>query len=530
MSITQQDILSETSNSGVYPGVQTSVSLGSGMSSLNHLRASYNNNNNSSSPVFVPHIRPQSANYSSMGASRVQNHQRNAFSSFQPVRQPLQGSAYLHPQVTVSNHDQSNQRRVTHGNQQMVGNQQLVSSRIISSHNINTAQQSQNQYGGPQVYTSRGGSRQISMSPSVTHHSVIGNSSAYTASGQKIIADYTTEKYQNNQHKVLVEETYEEVVVVPHKKIVERIVDEPECIRQRIVEVECPQVVERVVEVPEVEYVEVEVPHHETITMDNVIMQPKIETVERIVEVPVIVYREKVVQEIKPEYHEVEYETIVEYPEEHIETKIIPKFMPKYVDVDVPEIVDVTVEEDVDLQFPVPVEHEVHVQLKFPRITAKYNAKEVPVYVPRFVEVPVPMDLLDDVSLLQVQEASSMLESLQQSEGPVTLAQIEEVVRNIVSQDWSSVFGKDAASHPWQTNFLASQIPVVMDSVVQVTEDIKNLGFSQAGPVDQEELSESRHELESEVLSSCSIGSHHDVSLGIQSDQEDETPTVSEDL
>lgn len=303
----------------------------------------------------------------------------------------------------------------------------------------------------------------------------------YTTGGQRIIGEYTTEQVLHGQKKVYVEETYDEVVVIPHKKVVEKIIDDPQTVRQRIVEVEVPQYVHREVEVPEVEYVEIDVPYPETVYMENIIRQPKIETVERIVEVPKIVYQEKIVEVPTMEYREVEEEHIVEVPEEHIETKLVPKYMPQYVEVDVPEIIDVIEEEQVDKNIPIPLEHTILVDLKFPKIYPKYLKKEVPVYVPRFIEIPIPVDKLDDVTLLQAQEALEMLHCLESVDGPATLAQMEQVVSRIVEQDWSTVLARLDETQPnaWTTNFMTSQIPIIMEAVVRVAADVQALGATQ---------------------------------------------------
>eukprot|EP00915_Cephaloidophora_sp_WS-2016_P002832 GHVH01003835.1.p1 GENE.GHVH01003835.1~~GHVH01003835.1.p1 ORF type:complete len:229 (+),score=36.48 GHVH01003835.1:610-1296(+) len=148
---------------------------------------------------------------------------------------------------------------------------------------------------------------------------------------------------------------------------------------------ECPEIdyVERVVEVSE--------PH----IVERVVSKPVIKEVERIIEVPTLkcrerienytVYEEKVIEHIK----EVPYvvEDVIEQEVEVVKSVVV--------EVPEEEIVDVYEFEDLDLNFPVPIKQEINIMMKMPKLIPKYRSNLNLFYYPRFIEVPVASELLD---------------------------------------------------------------------------------------------------------------------------------------
>lgn len=63
------------------------------------------------------------------------------------------------------------------------------------------------------------------------------------------------------------------------------------------------------------------------------------------------------------------------------------------------EIRDVEVVEEKNRVLPVPVELTTTIEFKVPKLRPVYTATNVPVYVPRFVEVAVPAEFCEEAFL-----------------------------------------------------------------------------------------------------------------------------------
>jgi len=66
--------------------------------------------------------------------------------------------------------------------------------------------------------------------------------------------------------------------------------------------------------------------------------------------------------------------------------------------------------QEIDLMIPVPLENKLEVKLRFPKLKAKYMKKEIEVYIPRIVEVPVPA--FEPVELMPVDSPPSTQEHI----------------------------------------------------------------------------------------------------------------------
>lgn len=187
----------------------------------------------------------------------------------------------------------------------------------------------------------------------------------------------------------------------------------------------------------EVEYVEkiVEVP--EVKIQEKIKYVKKIEVQECVVEVPKIVYKEKIVEVPEVEYIEVPVERIVEVPEvrEEIVLKEVP--VPQYVEKPVPVYVRKEVPNDIQRIIPVPVKSESVYKVAMPKLTPKRRVVKVPMYVPQFVEVPVPVELLDEESVANVEQLSAQIRALAEQEAP-SLHDIEKLAEFAKNNDFLS--------------------------------------------------------------------------------------------
>eukprot|EP00917_Polyrhabdina_sp_WS-2016_P014297 GHVP01031303.1.p1 GENE.GHVP01031303.1~~GHVP01031303.1.p1 ORF type:complete len:416 (+),score=71.60 GHVP01031303.1:669-1916(+) len=212
----------------------------------------------------------------------------------------------------------------------------------------------------------------------------------------RILGSQTIEREIKVPRKIVVEEQIERIVVVPETVKREQIIEETVRVKQRVVEVAKPVKRERIVEVPEIVYVDKKVEYIENITQEKIVEVPRFEIRENIVHVPKIVHSEKIVEYPVYEYREVPFEKVVEVPEIREEVMIKEVTVPRYVDVPFPEYKDVEVTKDIERKVPVPFETVITENYEVPQIRAEYERVPVPIYAPRFVEVPVPIEQLNE--------------------------------------------------------------------------------------------------------------------------------------
>jgi len=259
--------------------------------------------------------------------------------------------------------------------------------------------------------------------------------------GQRILSERVIEHEVKVPKKVIREDIVEKVVIIPEKIVHEEFLEEKQMIREKIIEVATPVIQERIVEVPEIEYIEkiVEVP--ELILQEKIREVPRIEIQERIIEVPRVITQERMVEVPEIEYREYPVEKIVEVPEviEQVVIKEIP--IPQYVDKPVPEYVDVQIEQEVNRVIPVPVEAVTTCHFTLPRLRPQYTNVEVPLYVPRFIEVPIPVDAMDGQTVMQAEQYAQQVAMLATSNA-FSLCEVENIAGTIKQADFASVLAK----------------------------------------------------------------------------------------
>lgn len=255
--------------------------------------------------------------------------------------------------------------------------------------------------------------------------------------GSSVISERVIEHEIKIPKKVVREEVVEKVVVVPEKILHEEIVEEVQKVREKIIEIAKPVIKEKIVEVPQIEYVEkvVEVP--EIVYKEKIRTVPVIEYKEKIIEVPRIVQREKIVEVPEYEYREVPVEKIVEVVEYHEETVVREVQVPQYVDKPVPEYVTREVPEDIDRVIPVPVEATTTFEFLLPKLKPKYEKVVLPIYAPRFVEVPMPAELIDSQMLAQAEHLSQQINLLASQQAP-SLCEIERLAEYAKSSNFQA--------------------------------------------------------------------------------------------
>lgn len=260
---------------------------------------------------------------------------------------------------------------------------------------------------------------------------------------QQVISERVVEHEVRVPRKVIREDIVERVIVVPEKVVHEEVVEDLTTVRQRVVEVARPVIQERIVEVPEIEVVQriVEVP--EVVIQEKIREVPRIEVQERIIEIPRIIEQQRIVEVPEIEYHEVPVERIVEVPEfyEQVVIKQVP--VPQYVEKAYPEIVNVEVTEDVSRQVPVPIEAVTTIELKVPRLRPRYTKHDIPLYVPRFVEVAMPAELMDASAIAEAEHYARQV-TLLASQSAASLCEVERLAGALKELDnhYSSMAAK----------------------------------------------------------------------------------------
>eukprot|EP01054_Gregarina_sp_Poly1_P003786 Gregarina_sp_Poly_1__3785@NODE_2123_length_2636_cov_286_066952_g1355_i1_p1_GENE_NODE_2123_length_2636_cov_286_066952_g1355_i1NODE_2123_length_2636_cov_286_066952_g1355_i1_p1_ORF_typecomplete_len727_score120_72IMCp/PF12314_8/7_4e02IMCp/PF12314_8/1_9e14IMCp/PF12314_8/0_2IMCp/PF12314_8/8e02EZH2_N/PF18601_1/5e03EZH2_N/PF18601_1/0_073FAM163/PF15069_6/6_3e02FAM163/PF15069_6/0_68Nucleoporin_FG/PF13634_6/1_8_NODE_2123_length_2636_cov_286_066952_g1355_i11702350 len=300
----------------------------------------------------------------------------------------------------------------------------------------------------------------------VTHHT----------GEERVLAEYIIEHEVKVPKKTIREDVIERTYVVPERVIVEEIVEEDARFLEKIVEVAHPVIQEKIVEVPEYEYVEkiVEVP--QKVIQEKFREVPRISVQERIVEVPRIVQQDKVVQVPMYEYHDVIIEKNVEVPEirEELVIKEVP--VPQYVERLVPEERVVEVQEDVARKLPVPVESLTELQLVLPKVRTIRTALDVPVYVPRFVEIPVAAEFCAEEFVDCAERCGEEVSRLMMRTAvePISLTALENTAAMVQSQQFEETFARQDFIanfvHWWKINQLSID-EVSLRSVCRTVEE-----------------------------------------------------------
>ncbi|KAH0478989.1 MAG: hypothetical protein KVP17_001232 [Porospora cf. gigantea B] len=258
-----------------------------------------------------------------------------------------------------------------------------------------------------------------------------------TAQSSGILSERVVETEIRVPRKVVKEEIVEKVIVVPEKVVREEIVETVQVVREKIIEIAKPIIQEKIVEVPEYEYIEkiIEIPEIEYI--EHVKHVPKIEIQEKIVHIPKIIPHERIVEVADVEYREYDVEKIVEVPEVRQEyvNKQVP--VPQYVDRPYANHLDVEVPQRIDRNIPVPVEAVTTFEFQIPQLKPIYNRKELILHAPRFVEVPVPAELMDEALQQQALQLQDQVHLLADQPAP-SLAEVEQIAEFAKNNDFQA--------------------------------------------------------------------------------------------
>eukprot|EP01055_Gregarina_sp_Pseudo9_P005413 Gregarina_sp_Pseudo_9__5412@NODE_667_length_2397_cov_29_102205_g630_i0_p1_GENE_NODE_667_length_2397_cov_29_102205_g630_i0NODE_667_length_2397_cov_29_102205_g630_i0_p1_ORF_typecomplete_len705_score172_74IMCp/PF12314_8/1_8e04IMCp/PF12314_8/1_7e02IMCp/PF12314_8/2_8e16IMCp/PF12314_8/0_017IMCp/PF12314_8/8_9e02EZH2_N/PF18601_1/3_4e03EZH2_N/PF18601_1/0_27_NODE_667_length_2397_cov_29_102205_g630_i0672181 len=373
-----------------------------------------------------------------------------------------------------------------------------------------------NVYATQQTYTTQqqGGLRQahgaartqfVDMRERVTHM-------AQHTGEERVLAEYFIEHEVKVPKKMVREDVIERTYVIPERVLVEEYVAEDAKYLEKIVEVAHPVIQEKIVEVPEYEYVEklVEVPQR--VIQEKYREVPKVSVQERIIEVPKIVQKDKIVEVPMYEYHDVLVEKNVEVPEirEEVVIKEVP--VPQYVEKLVAEERTVEIQEDVPRNTPVPVESYTQLELVLPRVRTIRTALDVPVYIPRFVEVPVAAEFCAeefvDCAERCGQEVSRLM--MRASTEPLSLSELENVAEFVQNQQFEETFARQEFVanfvHWWRSNQLSID-EVSLRSVCRTVEEASGVVVTEAVS-----LVKPTHKIVSPAVSSQTVTTHMETS------------------
>jgi len=161
----------------------------------------------------------------------------------------------------------------------------------------------------------------------------------------------------------------------------------------------------------------------------------KQEVIEKIV--PEIEYREKIVEGPEIEYIEVPVEKYVEVPqyEESIVYEEIE--IPQYVDKMCPQRYDVFEPVEVHRKIPKPMEAVTEYDFNLPNLKPKYKRKVLPIYAPRFIEVPVPAELMDGDSQQTALHLREQIHLLAAQEAPC-LGEVQKIADFAMNADFQA--------------------------------------------------------------------------------------------
>eukprot|EP01055_Gregarina_sp_Pseudo9_P005949 Gregarina_sp_Pseudo_9__5948@NODE_961_length_2028_cov_147_536450_g901_i0_p1_GENE_NODE_961_length_2028_cov_147_536450_g901_i0NODE_961_length_2028_cov_147_536450_g901_i0_p1_ORF_typecomplete_len619_score191_58IMCp/PF12314_8/1_8e04IMCp/PF12314_8/1_4e12IMCp/PF12314_8/0_49_NODE_961_length_2028_cov_147_536450_g901_i0691925 len=275
-------------------------------------------------------------------------------------------------------------------------------------------------------------------------------------SAARVVSERYVEHEVRIPKRVRTQHEYEYIVRQP--VIEEEIVEETVKVREKIVEVARPIIEEKIVERPEIEIREkvVEVP--EIQYREKFRDEVQVQYQERLVEVPVVVQQERVVEVPEVQYREVPIERVVEVPELREEVVIRQVPVPQYVDKPVPQYVDVEVPNYVERNIPVPVEAVVAYEFRIPKLKGHYTKVTYPVYLPRFVETPIPAELYSAAITSKAEHYLQQISSLTRT--AASLCEIENLAANIMTTDLitqcQQVDMQSAVLQAWQTQMIGT--------------------------------------------------------------------------
>eukprot|EP00915_Cephaloidophora_sp_WS-2016_P008571 GHVH01011792.1.p1 GENE.GHVH01011792.1~~GHVH01011792.1.p1 ORF type:complete len:346 (-),score=56.47 GHVH01011792.1:277-1314(-) len=269
-------------------------------------------------------------------------------------------------------------------------------------------------------------SSRSTISAPANSHLVTSLPTTPTTPSPRVMREYCNVTENVTRKKKVVSETIERTVTIPEVVFHEEEYDEIEVVREKVIEVAKPVIKEVFVDVPQVEYREEVVEYEDRRIEERVKNVEKLEIQEVINYIPVTQTRDKIVEVHKVQYVDVAVEKIVEVPEYREEVVIVEKVVPRYVDRIVEKLVDVEVVEEVDRVVPRAVQHVVQQQFNLPTITSRYERVPVTLYVPKFIEIPVPAEMLTESSLRAAERLLAAVERVNTMAYP-SLCELEEL-------------------------------------------------------------------------------------------------------
>lgn len=103
--------------------------------------------------------------------------------------------------------------------------------------------------------------------------------------------------------------------------------------------------------------------------------------------------------------------------------------VPQYVERSVPEYVNIEVEQEVVRHIPIPVEAVTTIDLKIPQLRPRYSRHDIPFYVPRFIEVAMPAELMDQAAIVEAEHYAQQVAVIA-SQSAASLCEVERLAGN----------------------------------------------------------------------------------------------------
>lgn len=244
--------------------------------------------------------------------------------------------------------------------------------------------------------------------------------------GHTVLRERMVEQQIVVPKRVTREEVFERVVVVPEVRFVEDVVEDTIRVREKIVEMGKSEIHETFVEVPEISYYQTNVEFPATVHQERLKQVERVEVREEVIEVPRIVTVEKIVEVPEIEYQEIPVEKIVEITEYQDEIMIKEVPVDEYIEVPVHQDKLVEVLKDFNRMIPVPVEVISEWKFRMPVLKPRRRIQKLPIYAPRFIEVPIPSAYLSDAEFLEAKEIHTVMRRVASNPAP-SLSEIEKL-------------------------------------------------------------------------------------------------------
>eukprot|EP00915_Cephaloidophora_sp_WS-2016_P001823 GHVH01002479.1.p1 GENE.GHVH01002479.1~~GHVH01002479.1.p1 ORF type:complete len:528 (+),score=94.46 GHVH01002479.1:230-1813(+) len=323
------------------------------------------------------------------------------------------------------------------GEKRYTGEERVVNQYLVGSSVVETRV----------VGVERGAERQISVTEVAMGEEIIGERVIASGKGRR-------------GRKVIREEVIERLIVVPETVQIEEWVDDEYDMEETVIEIAKKFQIEKIVETPEIEIVERIVEQIETIVREKIVEVPVIQTVERIIEIPIIQTMETIVEVPKVQYNDIPVEKIVEVVEFQNEDVIREIKRPEFREKIIEQKRLIAINETCSRLLPVPVEAETIVEFTIPHLRANYMKKKFPVFIPRFIEVPVSKRFLEAGVRFESDALKASLVDLISARPAVNLCELENVASQLKDIfDENNIYDGIIMSDNVKGNALAERIP-----------------------------------------------------------------------